>query len=439
MPPTRSKKKTGGHKKAGKGSRAARPKDGCCGGDDHACGDDGELDAEDYAEEKRHFDEVVWSFETYSDDFQVELQTLETSLMSLSSEELQLWGRNPEEYMKEIRERMAVNQRVCHLLSEVSTQMFEVSSPRTAARAIKPPKGHQSQPRNISKVRSTLRQFVREWSVGGEEERRQCFEPVIDALKRYVPVGGRVIVPGCGMGRSVLEVCAAGYEALGNEFSYHMLIASNLMLNVGLDKFTMKVYPYLMSLGGRKKKDAHLRGIEVPDVSAYDMACSSESGSMGMSAGEFVETFRGEEHLNAWDAVASIFFIDTAKNVVQYIRVLAHCIKPGGVFINIGPLLWHFAENKDDISIELSWQDVRPLLEVYFDIVEEKRLDANYAANLDSLSESLFHCVFYVARRNNRPVEGHSNSVYVLEEEEEKRRRQQLHNSNDGGRAVSKS
>lgn len=45
--------------------------------------------------------------------------------------------------------------------------------------------GYQSQPRNISKVRSTLRQFVREWSAEGEEERRQCFQPVIDALKKY--------------------------------------------------------------------------------------------------------------------------------------------------------------------------------------------------------------------------------------------------------------
>lgn len=44
-----------------------------------------------------------------------------------------------------------------------------------------------------------------------------------------------------------------------------MLIASNLMLNVGLDQRTLKVYPYLMSLGGRKTKDAHLRGIEVND------------------------------------------------------------------------------------------------------------------------------------------------------------------------------
>lgn len=39
---------------------------------------------------------------------------------------------------------------------------------------------------------------------------------------------------------------------------------------------------------------------------------------------------------------------------------------------------------------------VRPLLEVYFDIVEEKRLDANYAANLDSLAE----VIFYRAPRN---------------------------------------
>ncbi|KAF4665443.1 hypothetical protein FOL47_004600 [Perkinsus chesapeaki] len=382
------------------------------------------LDPEEYAEEKRHFNEVVWSFETYGDDFEMELNALETSLMSLNDEELELWGGNPEQYMKDIRERMAVNQRVCHLLSEVSTQMFGDTTPRAAARAIKPPKGYQSQPRNISKVRSTLRQFVREWSVEGEKERSQCFNPVIDALKRYVPAGGRVIVPGCGMGRSVLEVCAAGYEAIGNEFSYHMLIASSLMLNVGLDKFSMLVYPYLMSLGGRRGKDDHLRGIQVPDVSAYEMACNT-TGSMGMTAGEFVETFCGHEHLNAWDAVASIFFIDTAKNVVQYIRILAHCIKPGGVFINIGPLLWHFAESKNDISIELSWEDVRQLLEVYFDIVEEKRLDANYASNLDSLSESLFHCIFYVARRNNRPVEGESNSVYIFDELEERQRRQE--------------
>lgn len=36
-----------------------------------------------------------------------------------------------------------------------------------------------------------------------------------------------------------------------------------------------------------------LSTIQVPDVSAYDMACSSDTGSMGMSAGEFVEVSRG--------------------------------------------------------------------------------------------------------------------------------------------------
>ena len=44
-----------------------------------------------------------------------------------------------------------------------------------------------SAPRNLSKVRSTLHQCVREWSSEGEEERRQCFGPLVDAIKKYIP------------------------------------------------------------------------------------------------------------------------------------------------------------------------------------------------------------------------------------------------------------
>ena len=41
----------------------------------------------------------------------------------------------------------------------------------------------------------------------------------------------RVLVPGAGLGRLVLEIAALGYGAEGNEFSYQMLFASNYMLN----------------------------------------------------------------------------------------------------------------------------------------------------------------------------------------------------------------
>jgi carnosine N-methyltransferase len=38
------------------------------------------------------------------------------------------------------------------------------------------------------KTRSTLQQFVREWSSVGKEERDACFQPLISALEHYLPV-----------------------------------------------------------------------------------------------------------------------------------------------------------------------------------------------------------------------------------------------------------
>ncbi len=108
------------------------------------------------------------------------------------------------------------------------------------------PQGYQPQERNVSKVRSTLRQYVREWSSEGAEERSQCFTPLIEGLKRYLPVRDvkqppRVVCPGSGLGRLPFELAALGYRAQGNEFSYHMLLASTLALNLGLKPEALEV------------------------------------------------------------------------------------------------------------------------------------------------------------------------------------------------------
>jgi carnosine N-methyltransferase len=68
------------------------------------------------------------------------------------------------------------------------------------------------------KVRSTLRSFVRDWSVEGASERKACYDPCLEALERHFPVvpGGRdrgevkVLVPGCGLGRLAMEIAARG-------------------------------------------------------------------------------------------------------------------------------------------------------------------------------------------------------------------------------------
>lgn len=81
-----------------------------------------------------------------------------------------------------------------------------------------------------------------------------------------------------------------------------------------------------------------------------------------MCAGDFTQIYRGEEHVGAWDAVITCFFIDTAPVVIEYIEVIERILKPGGVWINMGPLLYHWSKEEQvdegndpryDMSIEV--------------------------------------------------------------------------------------
>ena len=58
---------------------------------------------------------------------------------------------------------------------------------------------------------------------------------------------------------------------------------------------------------------------------------------------------------------------------------------PGGVWLNLGPLLWHFADQLVEKSIELSWDDVKSIITAYgFDIVEEYDVKSTYTSNCRS-------------------------------------------------------
>lgn len=56
--------------------------------------------------------------------------------------------------------------------------------------------------------------------------------------------------------------------------------------------------------------------------------------------------------------MVTCFFIDTAHNIVQYLETLWTVLRPGGLWVNIGPLLYHYADSEED-SIELPWDMVK--------------------------------------------------------------------------------
>lgn len=79
----------------------------------------------------------------------------------------------------------------------------------------------------LSKVNTTLKQVVRDWSSSGALERSLTYDPILMLIEGHE----RVLVPGSGLSRLAYELSRKGCTVEGCEISFHMLIASHYILN----------------------------------------------------------------------------------------------------------------------------------------------------------------------------------------------------------------
>ncbi|MCJ1387385.1 hypothetical protein MMC18_000228 [Xylographa bjoerkii] len=214
-----------------------------------------------------------------------------------------------------------------------------------------------AKPSDIDKARSTIRQLYRDWSAEGADERSKSFEPVLSNLANLFPKEDKgttkVLVPGSGLGRLAFEVYKLGYEVEGNELSYHQLMTSNWILNNVVADQQFDLYPFALTFSNHTSRENQLKCVKIPDVhpsTELDVSNSTmpthATGRMSMTAADFVVLYGDEKYHKNFDAVVTVFFVDTAPNVLRYIEVIHNCLKDGGYWINLGPLLWHFEESR---------------------------------------------------------------------------------------------
>ncbi|OOF89900.1 hypothetical protein ASPCADRAFT_212403 [Aspergillus carbonarius ITEM 5010] len=211
---------------------------------------------------------------------------------------------------------------------------------------------------DVNKAHSTLRQFYRDWSAEGKAEREACYDPVLRDLRdEFGQRAGsgeevRVLVPGAGLGRLVFEVCKAGFAAEGNEISYHQLLASSWILNHTLGPQQHALYPFALHFSNLLSREQQLQKVMIPDAHPGTAMMEAQAnaapfGRMSMSAADFTVLYSNPSNEAVFDAVATVFFIDTAPNLIRYIEAIRHCLKPNGIWINVGPLLWHFEDGSN--------------------------------------------------------------------------------------------
>ncbi|KAF2143340.1 uncharacterized protein K452DRAFT_286164 [Aplosporella prunicola CBS 121167] len=290
-------------------------------------------------------------------------------------------------------------------------------------------------PGDMTKAQSTLRQMYRDWSAEGAAEREASYAPVLAALEAEfasVPAsareGVRVLVPGAGLGRLVLETCLRGFSVEGNEISYHQLMASAFILNHTAHARQFALYPWADKFSNHASRAHQLQRVMIPDVHpAAALEASSADKNvhaferMSMAAADFCVYYKEPANAAAFDAVTTVFFIDTAPNLIAYIETIRHCLKPGGVWINLGPLLWHFeneapGSNKDGPatggtanlgiaesgSFELTDDEVVLLVQrlgFTLERRESQSLQTGYISDPRSMLTNTYRPSFWIARK----------------------------------------
>ncbi|KAF1347829.1 N2227-like protein-domain-containing protein [Delphinella strobiligena] len=293
---------------------------------------------------------------------------------------------------------------------------------------------------DMDKARSTIRQFYRDWSMEGAAEREACYGPILAALNRscaHLTPAQRshthVLVPGAGLGRLVFEVNRAGYAVEGNEISYHQLFASNWILNHTRAAGAHDLHPWALSFSNHTHRAHQLQKIAIPDVHpGTALAEASERlrseihayERMSMASGDFCVLYKSPEYSDFFDAVTTCFFIDTAPNLIAYIETVRHCLRSGGVWINLGPLLWHFESGSapgsntpgrekssssnqnrgigEAGSFELADEEVVELLRHFgFDVVEHEPIgvETGYIQDPRSMLQYIYKPSFWMARK----------------------------------------
>eukprot|EP00727_Mastigamoeba_balamuthi_P007409 m51a1_g3289 hypothetical protein (371) ;mRNA; r:273184-274503 len=247
-------------------------------------------------------------------------------------------------------------------------------------------------------IENLMMQLYREWGTDGACERSECFAPLVDGLSRALalaPAGervarARVLVPGAGLCRLPWELARAGHDVEACECSHSMMLAAHYVLT-GAAREQHELWPFVhVSANVPSSAAMSLRTCRVPDVQPSDHA-------VALTDTDFVSLCR-QHRQGHYDALVTCFFIDTAFNILDYIEAARDAIKPGGFWVNHGPLHWVHGPRE---SIRLTMEEIETAMErMGFEFVErETKPLRHYCSPPGAYMPMVFDCRFWIARK----------------------------------------
>ncbi|KAF3042672.1 hypothetical protein E8E12_006658 [Didymella heteroderae] len=181
----------------------------------------------------------------------------------------------------------------------------------------------------------TLKHFVRDWADEGSKERSDAFPCILSTLTNLrnssnssTPL--KILLPGSGVGRLGTEVANLGsFSVTLNEWSMYMNTGYRYMTSLSPSRPAV-FHPFIDGLSHHASTSDLLRAVTAPNL--------SPNRDVLLVEGDFTTAFNGAEA--EFDVITTHFFIDTARNLMSYFSTIHRLLKPGGRWINLGPLLY---------------------------------------------------------------------------------------------------
>lgn len=161
------------------------------------------------------------------------------------------------------------------------------------------------------------------------------------------------------------------------------------------------IYPYAYWFSHQRTNDALFRPVSFPDV------VPRLGDNLHLSEGDFL-TLNPPRGSAGYDHIVTLFFIDTSLNAISTLEHIYSLLRPGGTWINLGPLLWPGAAQA---RVELSLEEVSNLVKLVgfqiegedkpaaFDAYRRRTVQCEYTGDKQAMMKYMYLAEFWVARK----------------------------------------
>jgi hypothetical protein len=203
----------------------------------------------------------------------------------------------------------------------------------------------------------------------------------------------------------------SGFNTIANELSYFMILAFRFLVSPGtttaINEHT--IHPYAHWFSHQRSNGALFRPVRLPDVvpRLSEKFRLVEGDFLHLSppvtSSKSITSLRKQEasrEVAGYDYIVTLFFIDTSRNVLTTMEHIYLLLKPGGAWINLGPLLWTGgAQTKLELSLEEVFTAAHHIGFVDDSSIENRTIECEYTGDMSAMMRWIYKAEFWVMRK----------------------------------------